>query len=129
MKLLPVVMIAAMASMAAAASPLQFRFSGEIRVDAGLPDAFNVAVQQSYVRLLDFPGGLKLELTAPADAAGDRAQTDVRLLQTTGDTYRVLHEAHIMAPARMPRTFSYLVCRGEAQYFSPAPKAMPPCVP
>ena len=91
-------------------------------------EAFIQPVEAGYVRFLDLPSGLRLELTAPRDDGVDDV-TIVRLLRDDGGYYKVLHEARTTAPADSERSFTYRVCGPEVTFMTPAPYVTPKCEP
>jgi hypothetical protein len=126
MKSASIAAVLVLAGSQAFADPGTFQFSGEVQAGNLIAEAFGQSVALGHVRVLELPSGLRLELSAPRqDSEG--AQTRIRLLQASGEQFRVLHEATTIGPASVDRSFGYLVCGQEVTFLTPAPRVSPAC--
>ena len=116
------------ASSAEAASPSQFRFSGEVQANHEATVAFGFTASPGSTQVVDLPSGLKLEVSAPSEG-GNGAQTRVRLLRVSSSRSLVLHESVSTGPPSSERSFSYLVCGTKVTFLAPAPAVTPQCKP
>lgn len=126
-----IVILAAAAALSAIgfANPLvEYRFVGEVVIDDQPANTFDIAVPENHLRIMDFPGGLRLELASPRGRPpkGESPQTYIRLLKQTGDAYRILHEGRT-GSVSTSRSFAYRLCDGDLTYMSPAPATVPAC--
>ena len=105
-------------------------FSATVRQDAAAPRTIEVAVPAGTVETVDLRGGLLLEFTAPADPL-DFAM--VRLLRRQDDAVYPVHTTRqpladnsTLANNSTPPA-AYLICDGEASFYSPPPQRLPEC--
>jgi hypothetical protein len=110
----------------ATASIPEFHFTATVQKDGAALEHLDMSVRAGYVRILDLPSGIRIELAAPSQD-GEKAQTYVRLLQREGDAYRILHESQRIAPSSVKRSFFYAICGESVQFISPASGSQPEC--
>jgi hypothetical protein len=101
-------------------------FSAVLRIDDSLPHVVQADVELNSSHIVKVDETYSIEFVAPNDTS-EEARVTVRLLESVGDGYNILHASNQNLVDQKVRHVGYQVCGGKLVFLSPSPEFPPVC--